>query len=76
MFVGSHIKYCKVMGVAVQVIMSLSLPASSPLSLKYGTDSLSRNAGLKLSGLIIIIIIYLFTAVGLLHSSSGYFTCK
>ena len=75
MFVGSHIKYCKVMGVAVQVIMSLSLPASSPLSLKYGTDSLSRNTGLKLSGLIIIII-YLFTAVGLLHSSSGYFTCK
>ena len=47
-FIGIHIKYFKVMCFAVQVIMSLSRPASSPLALKYGIHSLSRKAGLKL----------------------------
>jgi len=36
------------MRVAVQVIMSLLRPVSSPLTLKDETDSFSRDAGLKL----------------------------
>ena len=38
------------------------------------TGYLIRNA--SLGDLIIIIIIYLFTAIGLLPGGSGYFTCK